>query len=209
MSDLCFARFSAKAANSTELPDGSGERGNRVLTYDSGRPKRRDSGSNARRSGTPGPHICNDPAVNHTTASISFFRPFRGTALEMSGCVKEPRTRQRESASISGEKGNAEMATGSSQHHTTAGVQDGLVARAATYLRQRMCGLHGHDSLLHFEDGRMSLLCSSCGYESPGWELKGSIRSQAAQGLPERLGDVPVKRPRIVRLPLVGERRVA
>lgn len=101
------------------------------------------------------------------------------------------------------------MATGSSQHHTTAVLQDGLITRAATHLRQWICGLHGHDSLLHFEDGRMSLLCSSCGFESPGWELKGGIRPQAAQSLPERLGEVPGKRPRIVRLPLVGERRVA
>ena len=58
--------------------------------------------------------------------------------------------------------------------------------------------MHGHDSLLHFEHGRMSLLCSSCAYESPGWELKGRVRAQAAQA-----------RPRIVRMPLVGERRVA
>jgi hypothetical protein len=58
--------------------------------------------------------------------------------------------------------------------------------------------MHGHDSLLHFEHGRLSLLCSSCGYESPGWELKGSARPHASQA-----------RPHIVRMPLVGERRVA
>ena len=92
------------------------------------------------------------------------------------------------------------MATGSSQHYTTAESQEGLLTRAATYLRRWSCGLHGHDSLLHFEHGRMSLLCSSCGYESPGWELKGSIRPQGTQAQ---------ARPRIVRMPLVGERRVA
>jgi hypothetical protein len=58
--------------------------------------------------------------------------------------------------------------------------------------------MHGHDSLLHFEHGRMSLLCSSCGHESPGWELKGHGRPQATQSSR-----------RIVRMPLVGERRVA
>ena len=58
------------------------------------------------------------------------------------------------------------------------------MTRGAVYLRQWLCGLHGHDTLLHFEHGRMSLLCSSCGYESPGWELKGSIHSQAAQARP-------------------------
>jgi hypothetical protein len=38
-------------------------------------------------------------------------------------------------------------------------------------MRQMLCGLHGHDTLLHFEQGRMSLRCVSCGHETPGWEL--------------------------------------
>ena len=39
-------------------------------------------------------------------------------------------------------------------------------------LRQLFCALHGHDALLHFEKGRLSLLCHSCGYETPGWDLR-------------------------------------
>lgn len=73
-----------------------------------------------------------------------------------------------------------------------------FLARVADRLRRLICGMHGHDSLLHFEHGRMSLLCSSCGYESPGWELK-------AKHLPQ----TTPARQRIVRMPLVGERRVA
>jgi hypothetical protein len=38
-------------------------------------------------------------------------------------------------------------------------------------VRQVFCGLHGHDTLLHFEQDRMSLRCVSCGHETPGWEL--------------------------------------
>src|SRR5260221_11345338 len=38
-------------------------------------------------------------------------------------------------------------------------------------VRQMFCGLHGHDTLLHFEHERMSLRCASCGHETPGWEL--------------------------------------
>ena len=38
-------------------------------------------------------------------------------------------------------------------------------------VRQMFCGLHGHDTLLHFEQDRMSLRCVSCHYETPGWEL--------------------------------------
>lgn len=88
---------------------------------------------------------------------------------------------------------------------STGSMQRGFFTRVADHVRQLICGMHGHDSLLHFERGRMSLLCSSCGYESPGWELKGNARPQAAQSLPERLGGVPWKRPRV----LMGERRVA
>jgi len=40
-----------------------------------------------------------------------------------------------------------------------------------TWLRETYCGLHGHDSLLQFEQDRMFLKCVSCGHESPGWEL--------------------------------------
>jgi len=65
-------------------------------------------------------------------------------------------------------------------------------------VRQFICGLHGHDALLHFEQGRMSLQCTSCGFETPGWDLK------KASATPE-----PESNPRFIRLPLLGERRVA
>ena len=67
-------------------------------------------------------------------------------------------------------------------------------------VRQFICGLHGHDSLLHFEQGRMSLLCSSCGHETPGWDVKTApVKREVAQ---------PADR-RVIRLPFVGERRAA
>ena len=67
-----------------------------------------------------------------------------------------------------------------------------------THLRQFICGLHGHDSLLHFGDGRVSLLCSSCGHETPGWDVKGTAMQRGAR-----------RESRVIRMPLVGERRVA
>ena len=67
-----------------------------------------------------------------------------------------------------------------------------------TKVRHFICGLHGHDALLHFEQGRMSLQCTSCGYETPGWDLKGA-RPAAALREPAR----------VVHIPLVSERRVA
>jgi hypothetical protein len=73
-----------------------------------------------------------------------------------------------------------------------------------THLRQFICSLRGHDELLHFEKGRLSLQCVSCGYQSPGWEVK---RASAAAG-PDAAIAAP-RRSSVVRMPLVGHRRVA
>lgn len=37
---------------------------------------------------------------------------------------------------------------------------------------QISCGMTGHSVLLRYEPKRLSLQCSSCGYESPGWVLE-------------------------------------
>lgn len=46
----------------------------------------------------------------------------------------------------------------------------GLLARAVGQFQAAVCGLHGHDPMLQFEQGRMFLRCASCGYQSPGWD---------------------------------------
>jgi hypothetical protein len=81
---------------------------------------------------------------------------------------------------------------------TTNPEPDNVLSRAAVQLRQFMCGLHGHDTLKHFERGRMSLLCASCGYETPGWDVRtATVRREGADS------------PRVVSVPLVRERRAA
>ena len=65
-------------------------------------------------------------------------------------------------------------------------------------VRQFLCGLHGHDALLHFEQGRISLQCASCGYETPGWDVR------SAKELPKK-----VESTQVIQLPLVDHRRVA
>ena len=67
-------------------------------------------------------------------------------------------------------------------------------------LRQMMCGLHGHDSLVQFEQDRMFLRCVSCGHETHGWELN-ETRPRATAREAHR---TPLARPQ-----LVGERRIA
>jgi hypothetical protein len=76
----------------------------------------------------------------------------------------------------------------------------GVIGHASTRVRRFLCGLHGHDALLHFEEGRLSLICASCGFESPGWDLTGADPRAPQSAAPSQP---------LVRLPLVGERRVA
>ena len=92
------------------------------------------------------------------------------------------------------------MATDSVQTRTLAiaPLPQGLLGRASARARQFFCGLRGHDSLLHFQRGRLSLMCVSCGHETPGWDV-GSLPARR-----ERAGQRPV-----VPVPLVGERRAA
>ena len=54
---------------------------------------------------------------------------------------------------------------------TTAPRETGLLARAVGRISQMMCGLRGHDSVLHFEGKRVMMLCTSCGHNSPGWDI--------------------------------------
>ena len=91
--------------------------------------------------------------------------------------------------------------------HLAPASQSGLLARVGGQVRQFFCGLHGHDSLMHFGSGRVSLLCTSCGHETPGWDVKAApVRQEAA--VPRRQA---IRKPiRIaIRIPLFGERRVA
>jgi hypothetical protein len=54
-----------------------------------------------------------------------------------------------------------------------AGERDdgSFLARVVESIRQGLCGLRGHDSVLHFEGNRVLLRCTSCGYDSPGWDV--------------------------------------
>lgn len=47
------------------------------------------------------------------------------------------------------------------------------VARRAA---QISCGLTGHAALLRYESTRLSLQCTHCGHETPGWDLRGASR---------------------------------
>lgn len=74
--------------------------------------------------------------------------------------------------------------------HVGAHVADTLLNRVGQFL----CGLRGHDSVLHFEANRVMMRCTSCGHESPGWEISGRAPRVRLEGdarrhvlLPRRL----------------------
>jgi hypothetical protein len=68
-------------------------------------------------------------------------------------------------------------------------------------MRQAYCGLHGHDALLHFEQDRMFLKCTSCGHESPGWDTQ--------EAKPAESQRKAARTPALAGSPLVSVRRVA
>jgi hypothetical protein len=51
--------------------------------------------------------------------------------------------------------------------------ESSFVGRLASRVGQVICGLHGHDSVLHFEANRVMMRCTSCGHDTPGWEISG------------------------------------
>jgi hypothetical protein len=75
----------------------------------------------------------------------------------------------------------------------------GLVEWALKKVQVAACGLHGHDPVLQYERTRMFLRCTSCGHESPGWDVPPSalcvrrrgepraVRSGAALGVVRRV----------------------
>ena len=88
------------------------------------------------------------------------------------------------------------MVTDSAQKRTVAFTQppQGFVDRASRRARQFLCGLSGHDSLLHFQHGRISLVCVLCGHETPGWDLGAAAparreRAGASQSVQAPLAD--------------------
>ena len=85
--------------------------------------------------------------------------------------------------------------------HTTRDAARTAGVSMMERVRQAMCGLHGHDTLLHFEQERMSLRCASCGHETPGWNLDEARPTITVRG--------DARRHRLTRPALVRTRRIA
>ena len=81
---------------------------------------------------------------------------------------------------------------------------DGLFSQMTLKIRQGLCGLHGHDALLHFDQGHISLLCTSCGHQSPGWEFGGAAARRTSAPIA-----TPAPATTAVVMPFVNVRKVA
>ncbi len=59
---------------------------------------------------------------------------------------------------------------------------ESMVNRAMWRVGQVLCGLRGHDSVLHFEGKRVNMRCTSCGHDTPGWDVSGRGPRQRYEG---------------------------
>jgi Zn ribbon nucleic-acid-binding protein len=79
-----------------------------------------------------------------------------------------------------------------------------LGGRVMDRVRQMLCGLHGHDTLLQFQEDRIFLRCVSCGHETPGWDV-----SELTRGAARRRVQPQVESTRALPAQLISARRVA
>jgi hypothetical protein len=81
-------------------------------------------------------------------------------------------------------------------------ISPGVGEKVLDRLRHFACALHGHDTLLQFDHGRMFLRCMSCGHETPGWDVVDAASAVMAKS--ESRHSVAPRQPFIS-----GERRIA
>jgi hypothetical protein len=101
------------------------------------------------------------------------------------------------------------MVTNYPQQLTATGVsaRDGngvqtngsVVARAMGRLGQLLCGVRGHDAVMHFESNRVMMRCASCGHDTPGWEISGHGPRRRYEGDPRRHSLMPARRHLVLR----------
>jgi hypothetical protein len=73
----------------------------------------------------------------------------------------------------------------------TSDTREGLMSRVVARLGQALCGLSGHDAVLHFEGKRVMMRCTSCGHDTPGWEVseRGPRQRFAGDARRHRIGE--------------------
>lgn len=72
--------------------------------------------------------------------------------------------------------------TATTHTQDTTATQVSAVNRIASRVGQFLCAMRGHDSVLHFEGNRVMMRCTSCGHDSPGWEISARAPRQRFEG---------------------------
>jgi len=62
----------------------------------------------------------------------------------------------------------------------------GVISRTFRKIGQFICGISGHDRVRKYEQNRVTLVCTSCGHVSPGWELTAPMPQVRYAGDPKR-----------------------
>ena len=65
-------------------------------------------------------------------------------------------------------------------------LNDNIIVRAVARVGELVCGLRGHDGVLHFEGKRVMMRCTSCGHETPGWDVNGRAPRKRFEGDAQR-----------------------
>ena len=73
-------------------------------------------------------------------------------------------------------------ATAAAAEVETTGTPASVMNRLAVRVGQVFCAMRGHDSVLHFEGNRVMMRCTSCGHDSPGWEISSRAPRQRFEG---------------------------
>ena len=63
-----------------------------------------------------------------------------------------------------------------------------------------ICAVDGHSMMVRNEPKRVCLECTTCGYQTPGWEVGSAVLNRIDQGIPRQQADAAVP-------PLVGAPR--
>jgi hypothetical protein len=80
----------------------------------------------------------------------------------------------------------AGISTGERGTGTGVRTEDGAIVRAMGKLSQLLCGLSGHEAVLHVEGKRVMMRCTSCGHDTPGWEISARGPRRRYDGDPDR-----------------------
>ena len=72
--------------------------------------------------------------------------------------------------------------TATTSGRETTSTEIGMLTRLSVRVGQFLCAVRGHDSVLHFESNRVMMRCTSCGHDSPGWEITGRGPRQRYEG---------------------------